>query len=299
MMIEHIRERSLRLLLGHLSEEERLTLEEEILVAEDVSEAASDAETEAIDAYVRGELEPSEERHLEAILAASARLRERLATSRALASGAVQSEAGAAGRPRSRRVPAWASSLAAALVLVLGAGWMLAQHHRLERLEDQLRARTVESRELADQAADTAARLKAEEERSERLATALVRRLREDQDVVAASWVLDPGATRGAGGVAARVLPAGTERVDLQLELPGNESGQSFRAVVTGVGGEVWREEGLQAAEVAGTVSVRLSIPAVLLPPGNYSVELEGMLAGEGTRKVVADYDLWLVGPGR
>ncbi|HYU32725.1 MAG TPA: hypothetical protein VEW48_11225 [Thermoanaerobaculia bacterium] len=83
---------------------------------------------------------------------------------------------------------------------------------------------------------------------------------------------------RSAVGERPHRVPAGTQRVDIQLLLDRDEPSTSFVTILrkASTEEEIWREGRLAARKVGGKKMVVLSVPAARLPPGTYEVEVRG-----------------------
>lgn len=109
---------------------------------------------------------------------------------------------------------------------------------------------------------------------------------------------LSSGLVRSVGGELKRVqIPSGTLLVRLRLELDGTEY-SSYRAALHQAGGdEVWSQN-LSATTIDGREAVELTLPAELLPPGDYYVRIRGV-ALQKDPVVLDRYDFRVLPPAR
>lgn len=319
-----------RYLLGRLSDDDRDRLEHRLLADAALSDEAAVVEDELLDAYATGELPHGQRRDLETRLAASPRLRWRLAFARTLGRAAAASQAsgaaGEAGRPgrlrRGLRWPAWLqlqptlglAAAAASLVLAVLCGTLLWQSNELRRqvagLELERGRLAAEQRRLSAESAGLDRRLASERSQAESLETELTaarqrtseleqelerRRPRPERSALTASFVLS-AALRSDLGLRTVELPETAERVRLRLDLGVEEQFPSFLAVVQGpTGSEVWSEAGLAAAIRQPATAVDLVLPAAALRAGRHEVLLYGEAAG-GEPELVGAFALDVAG---
>jgi anti-sigma factor RsiW len=100
--------------------------------------------------------------------------------------------------------------------------------------------------------------------------------------VVVGAWV-SAGLVRGAGGAVERVtIPPDCALVRLQLE-PGTGDYDSYRATLYDVatGNEILAQSRLTTTTIDGRDGVTLTLPANLLPAGDYYVRLSGLSPGK------------------
>jgi hypothetical protein len=323
-----------RYLLGELSEEERVRLEEQFFTDEEYYERLLAREDELTYDYAQGDLSPRERGRFEERFLASAEGRRKAGFARALIEKASEFKAAGAreaSRPEQSprrpslsalfgfRRPALGFSLAAAaLVVALGAAWLMLETKRLrDQLAEQRAERAAQERRSQQEAADERARLdqlrgelEGERERRARLERELAERRaqparegsaggqappgREPAGVRARpfviSFVLTPGQVRGADELKRLRIPAGADRLRLQLVLKGEGGYKSYRAVLrTAEGEEVWSRAGLRARAGESGRALSLSLPARLLAADDYELTLSGLTAG-GDLEEVGDY---------
>jgi len=277
----------IRYLMGELSPEDMSRIETEFFADDRCFERLAALESELVDSYVRGMLSEEDRERLEKAFLASPARRSKVEFARALLAAA------GAGPPReaeeSWQVRVWRSLGAlfqglqpalrvatglAAVVLVLGAAWLVVE---TARLRNQLGVVQAQRRDAEDRLAQQRARL-------EQL-TQQLRREREQRAAgpsrlpeVAVSLILTPGLVRGLEEPARLAISAQVQRLRLELDLPEQAAYRSYRATIrTAEGGQVWSEDPLRARTRDSGKAVVLSFPAAVLTPGEYLVELRGL----------------------
>ena len=263
-------------LLGGLSGEEREQVELRLLAEQDYYDHLLASEDELVDQYVRGALAPGEKRRFEErFLASPARqqdLRFASAWERYLAA-----ETPAAYRASIRTPPRFLLA-AALIVLVIGAAAFLFEVRRLRQGLDVARRQH-------------AAALDAERARGDRLASELDAAQREGRSSagLAAVFILAPGMVRDSSSTQKLAIQAGSESVELELDVGDADYMEYFAVLSTPEGREVARLDRLAVrARASGNFVVfRLAKPFPGI--GDYSIALEGM-SKKGIRERVARY---------
>ena len=280
-------ERLVQYLLGSLPEDEAERLDELSVVDDEFVWRLRAAENDLVDAYVRGDLSGAALERFESSYLASAKRRAKVEFAEALR-GIDGRRTVHAVQVRPSRFRQWALA-AAALVAVIGAGYLFTEN---QRLRDEV-TRAQSARAGLEQ---SAAELRTELEQ-ERSAGASIRdeltRLRESLPGVRAPslrpFVLLP-MRRGAGELAAVAVPAGVERVPLRLRLESDDFPR-FEAALRdpGTGALVWRSGRLSAVPDGADRSLDLEIEAALLKAQNYTLEVTGHPAN-GPAEFVTSY---------
>jgi anti-sigma factor RsiW len=305
----------IRYLLGGLSEDEQTRLEERFFADDDYFEQLLAVESELIDAYVRGELSGHEREQFETFFLASPRRRERVEFAKALMKRVSRMpEVGAPARmmmaaePMSWRPalvaflhalsPAGRWALAAAMVIVIGGGvWLVVQTIQRQTQFEQLQAERQEllrreqelQRQIAEQGAnqeklrEQLLRLRNERDHLERELTKV-----QPLGPSVLSLALPPGLTRSIDTQPLLILRPGTRSVRLNLEL-GEDKYESYNAVLRGADDqELRRQTGLPVRRTALGQVVVWTLPADVLPAGDCTVTLIGVIGGR--EEVVDDY---------
>jgi hypothetical protein len=294
-----------RYLLGAVSETERENIEAEYLTDEDVFEQMLIAEDELVDAYARGELADQERKQFEKNFLTSARGRDRVHFSQALA-GVVSAVPRRVSPSPSRSffTALWASltpkvrvaGVAFAVLLITAFSWLLVERMRMRTELQELRAEQVR---LTEQSKELQRIADAERARSAELAAQLQERgpepvptegaippKRPSEDIIA--FNISPGSVRGSGGTNLAV-PSNAKSIRLTLNFERPSSHQEYRAAVeTADGKTVWRKDSFTSRPNADRVSLPL-IPVTALPPGDYVLLLSGKQA-DGSFEPVANY---------
>ena len=325
MRVDPLNEDSLvRYLLGDLKEEEQVEIEERAFQDQHYRRSIEAAESDLIDAYVRGELSEGERRQFEGRFFASAERRRKVEFAKALARFAPEV---AVLEKRTRPsdatarvtwtgiVKAFLAGLhpaakyalaAAALLVVIGGFWLIAESVRLRAQLIELRAeqqsREREQHTLQQQIADERARREElstelqrerdERERSQQLAGELQRQMEastaQPSPSTVVSLALWPGLSRNSGTRPKLVLPQSAQRVRVQVGVEPEDEYRSFRAELRAPGGnQIWSQGDLPAHRGRAGRVVILNLPARLLRAGDYELLLKGVTR-EGANEEVA-----------
>ncbi len=300
-----------RYLLGELSADEEHGLEQEFFANDELFEDLQVTEAEVIDAYVANEIEDRQRKHFEEKLAASPRLRQRVAFARTFAEAAATRNlspeknispndvkdpwwrkliplplAGA-------RTPAWAS--AASLIVTLGIAAVVVQSVRLRNESQRLAAERAEGARQRDELARlsaessrTASELREEQARAQRLED-LVSELQQPQGEkpgtpTLVSFFLTPGSLRSGGGPKELSLGRSANEVRLTLALDSVDY-PKYRVTITGPRGAI----PTRIVQPTRSQTIVLRLRASLLPPGRYTVEVSGVTPN-GDVEPVRDY---------
>jgi hypothetical protein len=278
--ISHNEQVIIRYLLHELSEEEQARFEEAYLSDDSLFEQMRALEEELLEDYVKGDLSGATRRRFERHYLTSDRGREKIRIARDLLQiCSVKSNAqkvpnqnlerwdslpGARLRLLAKQPLALGLGMAAALLLIFGLGLaveLLRLHRRLAMFSEERAVFEQRAYEAERQLASERERLNAERaeiaslrerlrrgnNQSGRLEPERVRtRISENQIALLA---LTPG-MRGGGTPASIAISAGTNFLDLQVNLEEQESAKprSYRAVVKTVEGEreIWIREGVK-----------------------------------------------------
>jgi hypothetical protein len=301
-----------RYLLGELPEEQQIEIEDRAFSDKEFLASITAVENDLIDEYVRGELPEGARRRFETRFLASEGRRKRIEFARALVQ--LADEVRVTGRETTtvtaapvslrdalaaffhRLNPAGSIALAAAtLVVLLGGAWLILQTLTLRNQLTQLQAQQ-QSQQSDRQTLER--RVEMERRRSEELAAQLnqekqqraqtdesLRRLTETVNQKApetprsiiASLTLLPGIARGATTQPRLVLPANATVAQLQIGIEPEETYKTFAVDLRTVAGRpVWTRDSLPARSARGGRSIRLTLPASALIPGEYELRLKG-----------------------
>jgi hypothetical protein len=296
-----------RYLLGELSEEQQVEIEDRAFADKEYLASITAVENDLIDEYVRHELSETDRRKFESRFLASAERRKRVEFAKALARMSSVSEKTVVHQPESW---SWRESLyafisglnpapkfallAAMLLLLVGSAWLLTETLRLRRQLTQLQAEN-QSRQALEQLVEAErrrneelnARLNQEKQQREQSDESL-RQLSETTDPtnppprpVIASLTLLPGISRGGGDKPSLVMPGDARLVRLNIGIDPEEQYKTFAVELrTATGRQVWTKENLAARNRGGARAVGLTLPASVLKSGEYELRLSGLKEG-------------------
>jgi hypothetical protein len=299
-----------RYLLGQLPEEEQLRLEERAFSDQEYLQNVLAVERDLIDEYVRGELSGVERRQFEKLFLASSDRRRKVEFARALVSVVSESPLSESfARPMIQHAPvSWWDSLlawlrgprmalkfslaAAAMIVVLGVSWLIAETVRLRTQLAQLQAQQQsqqrnEEKQLQEEALRQ--QLAEQQKRNEELARQLqserqhLARLQKELDKssptrpIIASLMLLPGVPRGSTDLPKLVVPQGARHARLQIGLEKGDVHKRFHVELRTAGGEaVWSQNNLAARAARAGRAVVLHLPVSVLNTGEYELALRG-----------------------
>lgn len=279
-------------LLGLLPTEEAERLDEASIVDDDVAARLRGVEDDLVDAYVRGGLTGETLRRFESHYLLSPRRREQVAFAGRLLR-AVEPKAEPAVAAAGYGSTAWKLvsifAVAAGLLLVAGGGLLL-QTMRLGRgltvAQSERVALDQHARELEQQVQDLRAANAAAASELERVRGAAASVVRA---VPAIALVMLPQ-TRSIGPVPTLAIPAGADRVGFELRLESNDFPR-YRVGLRdpAVNEVVWHSGWMAPRTSAGQPSVQVAVPAAVLKPQHYSLDVSGT-GSAGRAEVVGSY---------
>jgi len=295
-------------LLGNITEDEQASFEERLFASDEFYEQLQAVKAELADDYVRGELSAADRETFSRRFLATPENREQAAFARVMAKSLpeILSDQRAQALAQtdypaekslwwqsllaSIRAPAWQYwPAAAAILLAFGAFWMFSANRRLQAELDRARAEQAalqrqqqeQQRQTAEQRArneELAARLQREQAERERLE----KEKEQAQSMAEAipAFILSPGLIRSTNEPEKLIVPRRARRINLQMDLGGDDQYGSFRAELrTARGNLVWSRNitGSQSTPLGKVVSLKL--PAALLPNGEYELTLKGIVS--------------------
>jgi hypothetical protein len=294
-------------LLGHLSEDQQVQVEDRAFADADYLSSLEATEADLIDAYVRGELSQSDRRSFEFRFLTSPERRRKVEFARALATIVAESkvqESPAAERP-SFLTGLWGMSWrlgfspavqfaagVAALICIAAGGWLYSENAAMrsrvatleaERTSSQVRERTLRRR------------LKEEESRTAAL-TAQGRPLAEAPPEAAraplvASLILVPGLSRAETRVERLVLSPSVQIARIEIQLDSRDDYPRFRAELrTRRGEEVLSRSNLVRRKSGPDFAISIDVPASALAAGDYELALKGIAADRSSQDVAYYY---------
>ena len=315
----------LRYLLGDLSEQEQVDIEDRAFSDAHYMQNILAVEADLIDEYVRGGLYENERRQFETRFLASSERRQKVEFARALARVTGEDVATETdGRPALTVAPAkwWDSFIAflggaspavrfsfaaVSLVFVVGISLLVAQTIKLRGEITQLQAQRREQQrdqqaleqQFADERArnqDLAARIETEQqqrEHSEELIREFERRRDESQNKPSPSvlsFVLLPGVSRSGGARPKLAIPQEARLLRLQIGIEPGDEYKAFGVELRTQGGQhIWSQNSVSARSGRAGRAVILNLPARLLGVGQYELALKG-LTDEGKTEDVGFY---------
>ncbi len=300
-------------LLGDLPEAEKLRLEEQFFTDDEAFAQLQALEDELRYDYARGGLSGEQRRQFEQRFLSLPGEPQRVALAQAVLETVAQANLPKAAERKvvAAETPSFFRSLsaffgrqnsglqiglaAASLLLLLGGSWLLYQtvtlRGQVEQLEVARAGQEQQRHQLEQQATDQRTRgeqlnAQLEAERKQRteleqeLAKQKAEAVRANESSPSApatllSFLLTPGLSRDIDSTKRLTIPATASQVRLQLTLkrPGNY--QSYQALLQTLdGANLW------SRNLPNGRAVMVTIPAKLLPPGDYVVVLKGKTAG-------------------
>lgn len=286
MRSEHVDQVLLtRYLLGSLTEEEQVEVENRAFADGSQMNALEAAEADLIDAYVHGQLSQAECRAFEHRFLTSPGRRRKVEFARALAQ--VASESQIVSRPANwqallsvvrgwNRIPQVAAALAVAIFLI-GGSWLVLQNigmrSRLASLESQRRDVELRQERLRHQ-------LAVESQGQQFPAPALA-------PPVVASLVFVPGLTRSGSRVEQLRLNPAAQIAHIEIQLEARDDYPRFRVELHASNSrEILTQDDLSRRRTNAGFTVAFDIPASALPPGQYELALKGILDNHAAQDI-------------
>jgi anti-sigma factor RsiW len=288
----------IRYLLGDVSEAEQTQIEDRLFADNEFHEQLLALKSELADDYVRGALSATERARFANRFLHSAAGRQRVAFARAM-NEALPDASPATAPVIVAATSSWWHSLAgflrvpalqfafatAAILLAVGSFWLYRERTRLHSELDIARAAQLrqqqqqqDAQRQLDEQRTRGAQLAAELEREKAERARLENeRTKLPQPSASAplsflSFTLLPGVSRAGGGPETLAIPHLIARVNLQLQLAGDERFLQYRVELRTLRGQlILRQSRLQARGQAVTVSV----PAQRLAAGEYELTLQ------------------------
>jgi hypothetical protein len=320
-----------RHLLGQLADADAERLDELAIVDDEMAGRLRVVEDDLVDAYVRGTLEPDARLRFESHYLSSPLRREKVSFARTFvrhadamtvaadARTAADAAAVTAGAPGWRdRFAEWlrpnGSSrwlVAAAALLLFGCAALLFEDLRLQRaLTDAHRERTALDRrtqELSQQVeAERQAKLAADRELARARASPSAQAAQStatSPESDAAPSASAPGLlalvllpqTRGAGSVPTLTLPKSARGVAFALQLESNDF-PHYQVSLNdpNTGRRLWRSTTIAPTQTRNQPTVSVVVPAGLLAPQHYSLELTGR-GSTGDWHIISSYAVRIV----
>jgi hypothetical protein len=281
-------------LLGTLSEEEQVQIEDHAFSDPAYMGAIEAAEADLIDAYVREELPPQHRRQFESRFFTSAQRRNRVEFARALERVASESKVRppvpgptSAWRAFLDAMRGWNPALQfaagmAALIMIAGVSWLAVQnasmHSRVAALESERRDAENRERELRQQLA----------QEQVRAGSAAAQPLKEnpsrERTPLLASIVLLPNLSRAAGSIPQIMLGSSEQLAHLEIQIESRDEFPRFRVELRTLdGADVMSRGNLTRQRSGAGYVVSFDVPASALPAGEYELTLKGVADDQTT----------------
>ena len=291
-----------RYLLGELPEAEQTVLERKYFSDPRLFERLVEIECRLVDQHARGQLSAATRERFENYYLAHHDRRERARFAAALATklgqvdeimapSAKATESWFAGLLAPLRSPRFAWGFSFAILLLIAAVAWFAMERR--RLHQELARNEVERAAEEQKERDRQQQLAGERTRADQL-TSELNRMRAEQQAArpsptphnqlapaVATLIFTINGSRGgeSGPPAKLVIPPGTDRAQLQLNLKDNDY-RSYAVVIQSAGGtQVFKHDGLQSKNT-GRASLAVIVPASKFSNGDYILTLKGVTQG-------------------
>jgi hypothetical protein len=307
-------ERIVRYLMGELSEQEQVELEDRAFADQKVLQEILSVEQDLIDDYVSGDIPEEKRNGFETHFLASAERRKKFAFAKALAAVVNESRApvfdvqtGPSWRTKlaaffTRPVTAYSFAAASLLLFVVGS-WLVVDRIRLNSQLAQLRSaqesQIAQVRQLEKDLANE--RLRNDELMANRGTTSQETPTPETQpespqqprtptSPVVVALSLFPGISRGSNSVPQLSIAKDVSLVRMQIGIDPQENYRRYRVELSTEKGQRVLAQGNFAARVGSHGrSIALSVPANALGSGQYELALKG-ITENGTTEDVGFY---------
>lgn len=254
-------------LLGNLPEEEIERLDELSLTDDDFVLRLQSADNDLVDAYVKGELSGTTLAQFKSNYLKSPKRQEKVAFAQALQKQ-INKPAFAVHRPDFQ----WGFAAAAIIILLLG-GYLIFENLRLQNQVRQMQAEHVSLHQREQQLRKQIADLKNQPNGTK------------TNEVKLLAFVLTPQ-TRGINKIPLIHFPADIDLLALTLKVETNDF-PNYTAVLKDAAMDktIWRSEKLKVQNNL----VQIDVPANLLKPQSYLMELSGISAS-GAAEIISSY---------
>ena len=306
----------IRYLLGQLPEAQQVEIEDSAFQNQQYMQDILAVESDLIDEYVRGEIPRDNSEHFEKHFLAAPERRRKVEFARALAAVTSESEPWAVQnvrtfKPLARRNSLWAllwglrpvSALllaAAALVVLIGAAWLITESLRVRSQLNQLRAtqqsQDAQQRQLEQQIAGERARngdlsAQLERERKAESERAAQREGEKQTNPVSpdtiASLILIPGLARGGNTQPKLTISPSVRSVRLTVGVEPQDNYSSFRVeLLTQKGQKIWSQDKLSVHTTRTGRALLLNLTAKILDAGRYELSLKGTNGSGGSEDI-------------
>ena len=256
-----------RYLLGEVSEKEREEIEQSFFAEDGLFDQLADVQNDLVDSYVQGKLSSAQRKRFEERFLTTSSGIARVEFARAL-------QQKIAARSRRKTVSFRPLAIAASVAIIVAAAAFLM--FLLQRRQEV----PVASRPPVQQQQQRVAPPPPVQAQTQ---TAPLPREKAPAAAALVTVLLAPGGTREDAAAPPLVLRPAPQRVQVELILE-NDQYDSYAAEIQDVDGRVlWKEKSLRAKAASARRTVAVSVPAKLLPPGDYVVVLKGIRGGSAS----------------
>jgi len=276
-------------LLGNLSEQERVHVEDRAFADPSYLGALEAAEADLIDAYVQGELSQADRRQFEHLFLASRQRRNKVEFAKALATVAAESKP--LQFPVQERQSVWRAFLnllyashpalrfaagMASLLVVAGTSWLVVQNvgmrSHVAALEAQGREMRLHEQAVRQQLSEAQARAASLAAQSQKPSADSGR------PQFLASLVFLPGLSRAGTSVQQLVLNSTVQLAHIEIQLELRDEYSRYRVELhTSGGDDVLARSNLTRRRTNSGYAVSFDVPSSALPAGNYELALKGV----------------------
>lgn len=289
----------IRYLLGNLTEEEQIRVEDRAFAEPDCMRTLEAVEADLVDAHVRGELAQNDRQAFEHRFLTSPQRRSKVEFARALARVTAEASplTGTTSEPRSTwqllleliRGSNPALRFATALVAlscVAGISWLALEN---VSISSHVSALEAERRNLELRGQGLEQELKKAQGRAESLAAQMESRppAEEQRSPLVAFLALTAGPSRSEAPVEQLVLGRRTQLAHIEIPLEPKDDYQRFRAALqTRSGKEILVLSDLTARRTGVANVVAIDVPASVLATGQYELALRGLSNEQGAQDI-------------
>jgi hypothetical protein len=285
-------------LLGRLSEEEQVRVEDRAFADRDYMSALDAVEADLIDSYVSGELSEADRRAFQSRFLVSPQRRGKVEFAQALARATEEAAPLPSHVSKSRTswqafwnpLRAWTPAMqfvgaAGAVICVAGGTWLaienVSMRSRLSTMDAVRRDLEGRSQTLRQELSQAQARANAPALNQNTAPSTASR------SPLIASLILIAGPTRAESRTEQLQLSRETQIAHIEIQLEPRDDYPSFRTEVRTRGGkEVLSFGGLLRRKTGDAQSVSMDVPASALPTGDYEIALKGLRAGDAPQDV-------------
>ena len=285
-------------LLGRLTEEEQVQVEDRAFADRDYMSALDAAEADLIDSFVRGDLPEADRLAFQSRFLVSPQRRRKVEFAMALARVTEEAAPLPSHVPERRNlwqafwnpIRAWTPAIQfvgamGAVICVAGGTWLaienVSMRSRLSAMEAVRRDLEGRSQTLQQELSQAQARVNGLAALNQNAPSTASR------SPLIASLILIAGPTRAESRSEQLLLSRETQIAHIEIQLEPRDDYPSFRAEVTTRGGkDVMSFGGLRRRNSGDAQSVSMDLPASALPTGEYEIALKGLRGSDAPQDV-------------